>query len=167
MDISLTNTVKSDLDFVSKLENAPHNSKYIIVWNNNKHEQVIDDPNSLHLLIEDNNNKLGYMILVGLNDINNSLEFKRIVIDKKGQGVGRKAIQLLKDKIFNNYPINRIWLDVKEYNTRAKKLYESEGFVVEGLKRECYKYEDKYESLYLMSILRSEYFKSLCSLIMK
>lgn len=43
---------------------------------------------------------------------------------------------------------------------RAKKLYESEGFIVEGCLRECLKTFDKWESLIIMSILKKEYLKT-------
>jgi RimJ/RimL family protein N-acetyltransferase len=51
----------------------------------------------------------------------------------------------------------RLWLDVKESNERARHVYESEGFLVEGILRECLKGEYGFESLVVMSILRDEY----------
>jgi diamine N-acetyltransferase len=49
-------------------------------------------------------------------------------------------------------------LDVKDYNSRAKSLYESEGFFVEGLLRDCYQSRGKFESYYILSMLENEYF---------
>jgi RimJ/RimL family protein N-acetyltransferase len=52
---------------------------------------------------------------------------------------------------------HRLWLDVKEQNHRARSLYESEGFTLEGVLRECLKGAEGFESLVVMSMLASEY----------
>jgi RimJ/RimL family protein N-acetyltransferase len=46
---------------------------------------------------------------------------------------------------------------VKARNSRAKALYDSEGFVVEGELREALKIEGGFESLIVMSMLRPEF----------
>ncbi len=53
--------------------------------------------------------------------------------------------------------IGRLWLDVRYKNQKAQRLYKSEGFVEEGILRECILYHGSYESLIVMSILKSEY----------
>jgi RimJ/RimL family protein N-acetyltransferase len=50
-----------------------------------------------------------------------------------------------------------LWLDVKTHNDRARALYLSEGFREEGLLRECLKTGDGYESVFILSMLESEY----------
>ncbi len=46
---------------------------------------------------------------------------------------------------------------MKIHNDRARALYLSEGFREEGLLRECLKTGDGYESVFILSILESEY----------
>jgi diamine N-acetyltransferase len=46
---------------------------------------------------------------------------------------------------------------VKEHNTRARHVYETEGFVAEGKMRECLKAGDIFETLIIMSMLKDEY----------
>ena len=48
---------------------------------------------------------------------------------------------------------------MKEHNDRARALHESEGFVAEGVLRECLKGSRRYESLVVMTMLASEYHK--------
>ncbi|GIO83075.1 hypothetical protein J25TS5_00070 [Paenibacillus faecis] len=50
-------------------------------------------------------------------------------------------------------------MDVKSKNLRAQALHKPEGFVQEGVLRECLRDESEsgYDSLYLMSILEKEY----------
>lgn len=95
--------------------------------------------------------------MAGLAEANQSIEFRRIVITEKGRGYGREALRRVKSMAFGELKAHRLWLDVKEHNFRARHVYESEGFVVEGKLRECLKSEDGYESLVVMSILRDEY----------
>jgi len=52
---------------------------------------------------------------------------------------------------------HRLWLDVKSKNARARHLYQSEGFVEEGVMRECLLEDGHFESLVLMSMLRQEF----------
>ena len=46
---------------------------------------------------------------------------------------------------------------MKKLNARAKALYDSEGFVVEGELRESVKVQGGYESLIVMSMLHNEF----------
>lgn len=65
---------------------------------------------------------------------------------------------MIKKLAFEELNAHRLWLDVKDFNERARKLYESENFTTEGIWREAVKAENgRRESIVFMSILRSEY----------
>jgi RimJ/RimL family protein N-acetyltransferase len=66
-------------------------------------------------------------------------------------------LRLIKNLAFEQLHAHRLWLDVKDFNYIARRLYEKEGFIVEGILRECIKVGDRFESLVLMSTLQSEY----------
>ena len=68
-------------------------------------------------------------------------------------------MKLLKAWAFEDLRYHRAWLDCKDYNERALHLYESEGFVREGLIRETIIWNGKYESLVILGILENEYKK--------
>jgi RimJ/RimL family protein N-acetyltransferase len=63
----------------------------------------------------------------------------------------------MKQVVFEQFHAHRLWLDVRDFNTRARALYESEGFVVEGTLRECQKWQGYYSSLVVLSILEEEW----------
>lgn len=134
------------------------NSDFVGQYSFDRHKNVILDPNDLHLSIFDSfdNKLIGYAILSGLNDSNNSIEFRRIAISQKGLGFGREAIRIIKSICFNKYKAHRLWLDVYSDNFVAIKLYESEGFKREGLLRDCIKEQDFYRSMLIMSIIESD-----------
>ncbi|EMN7730504.1 GNAT family N-acetyltransferase [Bacillus cereus] len=157
--INLRNTMKDDVDFIYNLESNTENSRFIIPWSKVKHLNSLNDDNILHLIIENkNNNKpVGYIILAGLRNPNQSMELMRITISSKGKGYGNEALKIIKDWTFNKFKANRLWLDVKVNNARALHIYKKQGFTVEGTLRECLKSNNGYESLHIMSILKREY----------
>lgn len=104
------------------------------------------------------NNPVGYVILVGLEDADLSINIKRLVVTDKSKGYGKQALRLIKKFAFEELQAHRLWLDVKDFNLRARYVYETGGFIVEGILRECIKTGDKFESLVLMSILAHEYY---------
>lgn len=156
--IRLRKTTQADLDYVIQAEHAPENRPFVSVWSRQQHRAAFDDENLEHLIIESASGKLvGYIILAGLAESNNSIEFRRMVVTEKNQGYGRQALLAMKKLAFEELKAHRLWLDVKEHNKRARHIYETGGFSVEGVLRECLKTETGYESLVVMSVLQGEY----------
>ena len=158
LPIRLRPTTSNDLDFVLAAEQDPNNRPFILPWPRDRHVAALNDPDLVHqMLVHDSLGPVGFVILAGLGDPHGNLEFRRIVVTWKRRGFGRAAVQLVKRFAFVQRQAHRLWLDVKEQNPRARALYESEGFVVEGVLRECLKGDGGFESLILMSMLASEY----------
>ncbi|MEA5471588.1 GNAT family protein [Spirulina sp. 06S082] len=159
MRIELRETRVKDLDFVLTVEGDRENRPYIYQWSREQHQAAFTNVDIFHGIIEAIANKklLGYFILEGLQSPDRCLSLRRIAIAQKGQGYGREALQLLKKLAFENYNAHRFCLDVKEFNQRAKHLYETEGFVLEGKLRENFQGENGFESCYILSILEQEY----------
>ncbi|SFJ84768.1 GNAT family N-acetyltransferase [Thermoflavimicrobium dichotomicum] len=154
-------TNELDVSFLLEAENHPENAPFIQRWEQEKHIEAIHDPDIKHLIIESQitANRVGFVILAGLSNPHQSIEFRRIVITEKGKGYGREALRAVKYLSFEVWNAHRLWLDVKEHNIRARTLYRSEGFVEEGLLREAFKNGDQFESLVIMSMLKKEYQK--------
>jgi RimJ/RimL family protein N-acetyltransferase len=100
---------------------------------------------------------VGYLILQGVQDPDQALLIKRIVIVEKGKGYGRATLEWLLNKAFHDLGAHRVWLTVMEDNDRARSLYRSLGFIEEGKLRECVKSLTGFRSVWLMSLLRSEF----------
>ncbi|WP_410491876.1 hypothetical protein QMA40_30260 (plasmid) [Bacillus thuringiensis] len=77
-------------DFICDLKSNTENWKFIIPCSKVKYLNSLNDDNILHLIIEDkNNNKhIGYIILAGLRNLNQSMELMRITISSKGKDYG-------------------------------------------------------------------------------
>lgn len=75
----------------------------------------------------------------------------------RGQGYGIQIYQAIKNYCFKTLGVHRIWLAVLATNDHAKRLYEKQGFQVEGRWRDAVFRDGKYVDYILMSILEGEY----------
>jgi len=157
--LRLRPTMLSDLDFVALVEFDSQNLPFITPWERTQHEGAVRFPDFRHFIVEagDTWERAGFVILQGCRSQHRSVELKRIVLQPKGQGIGRACVRLLKHMAFRDLHAHRFWLDVKSLNQRAAALYASEGFVEEGRLRESVKLAEGYESLIVMSMLDREY----------
>ncbi len=157
--VRLRPTMSSDIDYVLSLEQQDENLPYITPWERTQHEAAIRFPDFRHFIVEGGEglNAVGFVILIGCRSRNQSIELKRMVMQSKGGGFGRAALRVAKKVEFDDLGAHRFWLDVKGRNSRAKALYDSEGFVVEGELRDAVKTSDGFDSLIVMSMLHPEF----------
>jgi diamine N-acetyltransferase len=74
-----------------------------------------------------------------------------------GQGYGTDAMFALLDFGFGQLRLERMWLEVYDYNARARRSYEKCGFALEGTERHAIFRHGEYHDMHLMSILRNEW----------
>ncbi|MNE09548.1 putative ribosomal N-acetyltransferase YdaF [compost metagenome] len=102
---------------------------------------------------------IGQIDLHKLNWLNRSATLG-IVIGRKdclGKGYGREAITLMQGFVFETLNLNRLELEVYDYNERAYRCYTSCGFKEEGRFRQKIYKHGKYCDVIIMSILAEEY----------
>jgi diamine N-acetyltransferase len=172
--IRLRPTLASDIPFVLSLEQDAENLPFITPWERTQHEASIRFPDMRHFIIEGGVGleAVGFLILIGCRNPHQSIELKRMVVASKGQGLGRAALRVAKRVAFDDLGAHRFWLDVKARNERAKTLYDSEGFVLEGTLREAVRVQPRasalpagrdsqaamdFDSLHVLSMLRTEF----------
>ncbi len=157
--VRLRPTMTSDLEYVLTLEQDPENLPFITPWERTQHEAAIRFPDFRHFIIEGGEglDAIGFLILIGCRSQNQSLELKRMVVQAKGAGFGRAALRVAKKIAFDDLGAHRFWLDVKARNSRAKALYDGEGFVVEGELRDAVKVQGGFDTLIVMSMLQPEF----------
>ena len=157
--VRLRPTMLSDLDFVISVEQDPTNRPFITPWDRTQHEGAIRFPDFRHFIVEAGEAypSAGFVILQGCRNPHRSIELKRIVLVRKGDGIGRACLRLLAQMAFRDLGAHRFWLDVKARNLRAQRLYLSEGFVEEGRLRESVRTDEGYDALVVMSMLEAEH----------
>lgn len=151
----------TDLNFIMELQHKPDNINFIVPFDEDFHTEVItsDHSKNMDVIIEEiaSGAAVGYFLLCELDD--HGIEWRHVIIDKKGVGYGREGFQLLMKWSFEIKKYHRGWLDCKPYNERALHLYESCGLKREGICRECIFVNGVYEDLVVLSILDREYFR--------
>ncbi len=156
--VRLRPTAEDDLDFVLREEGDEANRPFIGRWPRGRHLEALADEGVEHMVAEDGSGaRVGYAILTGVGDPGRILCLKRLMVAQKGRGYGRAVLRLVKERAFGELGAHRLWLDVKEGNARARGLYESEGFVQEGVLRDSFWTGRVHETLVVMSTLESEY----------
>lgn len=150
--------VESDIPQIVALERLPESRKYVGQWSEERHLLTLRGADARYFVHETSAGVLGtYVILRGFDETSGSIELKRIVVGAPEQGLGRRILREVMRMVFEEFGAHRLFLDVFDDNPRARHLYESCGFVVEGTMRESALRDGEYHSMYLMSILDREY----------
>lgn len=91
------------------------------------------------------NNRAG-MLAMGIGNAND-----------RGKGYGSEALQLILRYAFHELNLNRVGLDVIEYNERGIRAYQKAGFQLEGRVRQAVHRDGKIHDRINMGILWSEW----------
>ena len=153
----------TDIGYIMALQYAPENLKFIVPFSEEYHREIInsDGAEKLDVIIEeiDTGIAAGYFMLREMDSP--CAEYTHVIIGRKGLGYGREALQLLMKWTFEIKKFHRVWIDCKEYNSIALHLYESSGFIREGVLREIILTNGVYENLIVLGMLDREYFHQL------
>ena len=101
---------------------------------------------------------LGEVVLNDIDDENRCANFRGSLYAQVSfnKGMGTEAIVLLMDFAFNELALNRVELEVFEFNERAIRVYEKIGFKHEGRKRQVLRWEGEYFDALVMGLLASD-----------
>lgn len=122
----------SDLPAVAKLEN-----KYFSVpWSEHVLKQSLEKPEYLFFVASEEGEAVGYG---GMLKVLEEGDILNIVVDERfrGRGIGRKLTQALLEE-GKRQGMQTFTLEVRVSNTPAIRLYESLGFVSEGIRKRFY-----------------------------
>jgi len=147
----------NDLEWIVQMEQS--NPEFIATYDLETHKRLFNQGDNRYLIVQGDTDSsiLGFVLLSGLENKDDSIEFRRIVITDKNNGYGQVTIELIIDYCFKELRANRLWLDVISKNNRAIHVYQKNGFRKEGLIRDCFKHANGYHSLIIMSILAADY----------
>ena len=77
--------------------------------------------------------------------------------DHRGQGLAQAAYRLFLRHLFEDRGRNKVWLEVLEHNTPARRLYQRLGFVQEDIKRQAVRRDGRNLDSIVMSMLKSDF----------
>ncbi|HEY7025208.1 MAG TPA: GNAT family protein [Candidatus Limnocylindrales bacterium] len=107
----------------------------------------------------DNSQPIGTISLMHVDEVNGNAGVGISIGEKAlwGKGYGTDAMNAILDFGFGQLRLERVWLDVYDYNVRARRSYEKSGFVVEGVQRHANYRLGKFHDVVLMAILHADW----------
>ncbi|MEM7209701.1 MAG: GNAT family N-acetyltransferase [Pseudomonadota bacterium] len=126
--IQLKPANKDELAFFCEMAKQDHARDFVNQHDLETLQTWFARDNTHFLCICDTSDELiGYFILIVEQD-EQTVEFARIVIDRRSRGIGQLAIREMEAFCRNELGANRIWLDVYEDNPRGIHIYEKLGY---------------------------------------
>lgn len=118
-----------------------------------------DDRADYAITLGDDPTYIGEAVLNQIDWENRTANFRIALAGQRyfGKGYGSEATRLIVDYGFKQLKLHRIELEVYDFNPRACRVYEKAGFVREGVRRDVLRWEGKYHSAIVMSVLSHEY----------
>ena len=113
------------------MERQPHATSFVSANSIAEHESAFAASDIRYLTILDHEEApVGFFILA-LEDDNETVEFRRIVVDSSRRGVGQVALGLMEDYCRTMLERSKIWLDVFDDNEVGIHIYEKFGYVLD------------------------------------
>lgn len=123
---------QEDIKQVSRIEK----DSFSVPWSENAFLKAMEDEHSLYLVAEQEDTILG---MCGVRNILGEGEITNVAVDAnaRGRGIGRRLMEELLKK-GEDLGIQCYTLEVRGSNQPAVQLYQSIGFVVEGVRKNFY-----------------------------
>jgi RimJ/RimL family protein N-acetyltransferase len=126
--ISLRPSTREELEVFDAMDRQAHARNFVIQTGMTTHLENFGNPDITYLSIENGDGEFcGYFILV-LEAESGSIEFRRILVDRRKRGVGQAAITEMERYCKTVIGVDRIWLDVFEDNEIGIHVYEKLGY---------------------------------------
>lgn len=114
---------------------------------------------SFSICLSGSQDAIGNCNLRGIDRENGSAELAIVVTARQlqGQGYGTDALNCLVDFGFGELRLERIYLHVFDYNTRAQRSYQKAGFQTDAVLRRARFHRGEHHDVHLMSIIRADW----------
>jgi RimJ/RimL family protein N-acetyltransferase len=111
----LHESAREDLKIFADWESLDEIREFICPYSIERHKEEFEKDEIVYLNIKFNSILVGF-VLLKLEDDERSIEFRRIVIVKRGKGIGQKVLNEIENYCLNKLKRKRIWLDVFDFN---------------------------------------------------
>ena len=159
-----------DMELLNNLINNPEIENAVVGWSkpvtmneqNDWFNNLKNDTSIRYAIcnIENEAIAIGTAIIRAIDWKNRSACFDiKINQENSGKGIGTDTITTLLKYCFEELNLNRIAVNILDYNLASQRLFTKCGFQLEGEQRKAIFKNNKYNNLLLYSILREDYFR--------
>lgn len=123
---------KENLEQIAEIEKA----SFSMPWSVKSFEEALDNPNAFYVVAEEEGQVAGYCgayLILDEADVNQVA----VASSRRNQGIGRKVMEALLERL-KQAGADAVTLEVRKSNRAAIALYESLGFVTEGIRKNFY-----------------------------
>lgn len=172
MKISIRKFERADIPKKVEWINNPENNQFLhydiplsVPRTERWFDSHVDDSNRYDAVMEVDGVPVGTIGLLNIDRRNDKAEYYIAMGETayKGKGVAKKASSLILRYGFERLGLNRIYLYTEAENLTAQKLFESVGFIREGLIRQDVFSHGKYVDCVTYGYLKEDWEKSNCS----
>ena len=126
--VSLGDTTREQLPRIHAMEQGHNTAGFIVPYSIEKHRREFDRDSVFYKSVYDAHGEhVGFVILV-LDADGTSLEFRRVVISRKGQGFGKRVVALIDAVAAVEFGCRRLWLAVFADILIGRHIYEAGGY---------------------------------------
>lgn len=126
--VSLRDTTREQLPRIHAMEQDPDTVGFIMPDTMEKHRREFDRDNVVYKSVYDARDEHVGFVIFAIDTANASLEFRRVVISRKGRGFGKRVVALVDAVAADEFGCRRIWLDVFADNVIGRHIYEASGY---------------------------------------
>jgi RimJ/RimL family protein N-acetyltransferase len=163
LPIRIKRGTEDDIPFVMATERGAGYEAFVGRWDERRHRSALTDGSHAYFIGYVQEQAVGFAIFKDWASPERVTLLKRIAVVDPGHGFGKRLLQAVLAAVYRETDVHRVWLGVFPENLRARKAYESVGFVAEGIARQSAFFGGIYRDEVVMSMLRTEWFESLGS----
>lgn len=134
--IRIRDMENADVDQVCQLEE----SAFSMPWKKQDFLDMIESEHAMYFVAEDSSNPGEILGCCGVRNIVMEGDISNVVVrgDMRSKGIGKKLLIFLIERSKEVWGMSSFTLEVRAGNQPAVALYESLGFVTEGLRKNFY-----------------------------
>lgn len=156
-EMTLRRALASDIRFIMETERLEGYGDLVGRWDAHQHAQALADRHYAYFIAEADNRPVGFAILRDWASPEQVTLVKRVAVAQPGAGHGRAMMRAIVDAAFVETDVYRLWIGCFPDNLRARRTYETVGFVAEGVARGSAFFLGKHRDELILSILRPEW----------
>ena len=170
-NLSIRESIFEDCEYFAKWESDPVITEFLSCEEERSYkdvvgEWVLDSQNDtiLQMTVVDKNLRqpIGRVYITHIDPAKDSLDITRfyyITEPEKRMEVGREILIEILQHAFIFLHMERVTVELYTGDKEGEDLFESLGFVREGIERNATKKNGRYYDMHLMSLLRSDFFE--------